>query len=1359
MNVAQLDRRIEIVSGPEDIVGTAGTVSDLRSSPYVVILGEPGIGKSTALQAEATKMQSQVLKIWELINGNRQTSQETLFLDGLDEYRADGSPNDKAYGLSAAINEVGPNGWRITCRSEDWRNEADIAALRQTTNGSPIVVARLLTLDDQEAILVLRALGEIAPDKFLQTAATYGAGVFTESPLSLELLWSSVSGDGGTWPDSRLKLFDRALRKLAYEKNPNYKSTNRHTIDEILTAASGACLQLLASGGGVFWRSNDEPPNSNGSARTFLTVGELGLEQSLLGDMLDTALFHGEGERFEPMHRSVAEFLAGSALAKAVKGDLEKAALPLSRALALITGFDNRPPTELRGLFAWFAVHLALADLHQSARELIEVDAEAVLMYGDAAAFRPQERATILKNLARWDPFQRAFGTGTAVAALADEDLSAEFTQILENPPGDSNLIITVFDALTLGKPITSLLPLLRRIALDQQRDEWERRKAADAYLNGSNNRNEDCRRLFDDVAREATSVSKASLRGHLASMLPPAYLKMDDLKAVISDYERSPFEQTTMRLYEFRTYLESEIGLVSELFDEPANSWRSPIREREHHHRVDDLLDGVLAALIKGNSNPQAAQIWKWIKNRRTYDHEDLDDEPRRALQDWLDANSDRQVELFDAILADDDSTLAPRVIVHEYVVAVGRWPDKRLVRHIIWNSNSLPKKERKRLLSIAVEVALHAEQCSTIFWELYHAIAGLNNTKRLLKRLSYVKIDSWYRKIEVEQKRRKKLDAAKNANLEILLPIVEDLRTGKFPHHLHWAAENYFRPAHRESDEPGGFDQIARRSSHEVAKAITTGFTHLVTENFDGLSASTLGLACAENQRFLVEFPAIAGLDILHQEDRFPAIETMPIVAALAVLKSGHVVRNTERRNRLECWAAHRLDDDPAKGAAELVEFWGTAIDSGSGSLDGLWQLSKIGDENGALTIAVPDLLNSRKAMSKTVLRNILEAAGKVVHRDWLTNFANSNLSNQDIPDENRKIWSTVSFILEPERQGDRFLAENRERIVTDLWDDRLNGGLVDNYLDRSNEAQAHFYATAILHIGPHCSPSDEPRTGHSTSPGRSHITVIRAFNALAASSYSEASILIRRIMAEKTLDQWRPLASHTLSEHLRAKRDREFVHPSLAAIQKALSGGPPVNAADLRAVILQELGRLGSELHTDDSIPWKRYWNVDRYGKVTKPLIENECRDHLLGRLRDRLEKYRIAATLPEAARGDGTRTDLLVLSGAGAELPIEAKRHFHDDIWSAATTQLQGYITDRSSGYGIYLVFWFGNSAQPTPSHPSGREGPSSAAEMLDMLRTELPKELAGHTDILVFDVADPESVGSTRARRKRKPRGG
>ncbi|MEO1987208.1 MAG: hypothetical protein ABGX47_11245 [Martelella sp.] len=113
-------------------------------------------------------------------------------------------------------------------------------------------------------------------------------------------------------------------------------------------------------------------------------------------------------------------------------------------------------------------------------------------------------------------------------------------------------------------------------------------------------------------------------------------------------------------------------------------------------------------------------------------------------------------------------------------------------------------------------------------------------------------------------------------------------------------------------------------------------------------------------------------------------------------------------------------------------------------------------------------------------------------------------------------------------------------------------------------------------------------------------------------------------------------------------------------------ALANGAPATPSDLAAIVLEEVERYKSTLRTGSETPWKRFWNTDEYGNATKPQIENEDRDCLLELLRPRFEGYGIAASLPEARRGENTRVDVLMLSHAGKNLPIEAKRHYNGEL---------------------------------------------------------------------------------------------
>ena len=84
--------------------------------------------------------------------------------------------------------------------------------MRLAANNAPIIVARLLPLDEDEAQAVLRALGSTNPRQFVTEAQSRGAGAFLESPLSLRLLYSVLVSDG-VWPTGR---FERRPKRRPY---------------------------------------------------------------------------------------------------------------------------------------------------------------------------------------------------------------------------------------------------------------------------------------------------------------------------------------------------------------------------------------------------------------------------------------------------------------------------------------------------------------------------------------------------------------------------------------------------------------------------------------------------------------------------------------------------------------------------------------------------------------------------------------------------------------------------------------------------------------------------------------------------------------------------------------------------------------------------------------------------------------------------------------------------------------------------------------------------------------------------------------------------------------------------------------
>lgn len=259
MRIAALDRRVLIQSQANAI---AHPLSALRDRPFVVLLGEPGLGKSTALGYEAEAEGGEVFTCRDAMNGAPLPFGETIYLDALDEYRTGENGKDKLLQLANTLSANKNRRWRLTCRAEDWRDAADLGAMRRAANNGEIVVARLLPLDNDEVRAVLTALGADDPRSFVVEARNRGANAFLENPLSVRLLHSAVVAER-IWPSSRFDLFEKAIWALAHEHNPERARDPRPHVGAIIDAASKLCLYALISGAKALWRSNALPPHSH----------------------------------------------------------------------------------------------------------------------------------------------------------------------------------------------------------------------------------------------------------------------------------------------------------------------------------------------------------------------------------------------------------------------------------------------------------------------------------------------------------------------------------------------------------------------------------------------------------------------------------------------------------------------------------------------------------------------------------------------------------------------------------------------------------------------------------------------------------------------------------------------------------------------------------------------------------------------------------------------------------------------------------------------------------------------------------------------------------------------------------------
>ena len=352
---------------------------------------------------------------------------KVLFIDGLDEMRA--GRQDSRLPLDEIRNRLErlrPPGFRISCREADWLGHSDRQSLQAVSPDSRITVLSLDGLDDEQVMeLLRRRYNRTDGQAFITEARQRGVSGLLVNPLTLGLLVDALR-QGERWPDSRLETLEMACRQIATEHNQEHRvAKSPPPLESIVDAAGYLCaLQLLAGFEGYVTPRSITVPS-------FMSLTELGappgrLRREDLEHALATKLFRADREGFVPLHRQVAEFLAGRYLAKLIEDGL-----PARRVVALLTSpSDERVVTSLRGLSAWLAAHS-----RQARPSLIDADPVGVGLYGDLGDLSTKRRSSSWSRCRRSPGKRLCWAISGATAAATDTGMTRPGRSVASRQP------------------------------------------------------------------------------------------------------------------------------------------------------------------------------------------------------------------------------------------------------------------------------------------------------------------------------------------------------------------------------------------------------------------------------------------------------------------------------------------------------------------------------------------------------------------------------------------------------------------------------------------------------------------------------------------------------------------------------------------------------------------------------------------------------------------------------------------------------------------------------------------------------------------------------------------------------------
>lgn len=1354
---------------------------DFETAHSYVLLGEPGMGKSTEFYEEACRIHADpIIPAHEFIRRKPETPSKwqkgPLFIDGLDEVRVGGGdPRDALNKIIEQLEALGKPQFRLSCRSISWLEPGDRKRLAKLSDSEdiPVLLLNPLNYDDIREII-----SEPKANAFIRQAHEHNMEAFLGNPQLLDVLLKSVENDG--WSESPTKTFENACRELIREKNHEHRDAASSAIlpslEAVLSAAGQlAAFMLIANKSG--WSADVTQDSEILSLRDVKTQ-----DSSVLLAAFNSGLFQGNRDCRTPVHRVLAEFLSGRHLDEKIQDGLS-----VRRVFALLMGDDGVPFPDLRGLTAW------LASLNPRAREnLIHKDPVAIAFNGDASNFTLGERQELLKNLEQTNDHTYTWPSAAALGALVGhqgESLVWELTGLPVRSESRQTLVYHLlrgvsqrYSGLSIEKNQVSEVQLevgrknLLNIVYDpswQEDIRCQALRALNQILVGKSDREITFGQLLSDLVRDLLPDEKNDLRGTTLDLLYPRELSPSEVWSYLVN---------RTDVYRYNTYLEfwhrlidrSRENQIVELLDSLCDHAPEVIPKLENH-RLSSIVPGLLArGLDLFGDELDISDLYRWFKlvksDVQTSQLVSIDssgqsynrnDEANTAIRNWLNERETSQRALIEHDLLTQESKISNNLTIGVKFVGANPPLGLRLwcLECAVELTDTYPiPAERLAWWSVWTKEGWEDPLSDDRVEQIVSDIPSLRewNRKRLIDRdRAEQEKAEWSSKLA--KVRAPNLER-RNKELEVIRKQKSELATGKCsPRLLHHLAQIFFDGLATEGEDPKSQLISYLEGDMGLVQAALAGFRSVLGQD---------------------ELPDLDQIAQLHENNRMSFL-TRPFLAGMEEVSDGMIDSLSERGIRRALgfylvmdrpmvpaiprgdnlvnlftfhekyhppWYEKALKHYPEAVADSLVAIHNACV---RGKLPPNRYLYEMADNPAYFRVAqlamkrmfsvFPTRCNERQLESlRVVLWSAIRARG--MSTEELQKIVLKRLHRKNMDIAQRAQWLCVGVHAARDRCLPlivEFLSAGQEsrvhRVLSFLVPD---GGklILQNIGEWSSKEMSGF----ILALGKRLHRPDFQDGAHTLSKVEINRNKFESLltpwlQELVKRSDSDAMEALDSLATNPDLTAWKREIEQAQEERNRKRRAAKRPELNLEQVQKALQGGPPVNAADLAALTVEVLEELAAEIRDGQTSDWRQYWHRDQKTLI-EPRQENDCRDALLSDLKKMLKRHRIDAQ-PEGTYADDKRADIRISYGSDLAIPVEIKKNSHREIWDGISEQLvPKYTRDpEADGYGIYLVFWFGTKYM--------RGGISNEPqELKNLLEKRLDQTLKNKIHVVVIDVS-------------------
>ncbi len=1316
----------------------------LAASTHIVVLAEPGGGKTELMKSLALKLNTSVSNASVFAHVGADKENSPLIIDAVDEVaRIDQSG---IYKLLALARTSKPSRVIMSSRSSEW-GLASTRIFEKFLGVAPVVVRlREFDQDEQHAIFKHHAPAE---DFFaFQTEVTrFSLDMLLPNPQFLKMFTDAYLESDRRFADKR-SIFALAVERLAKEVNPDIpKASVPLSVAQKIAFSAEVYAKLLLSG------AEGVSIIDTAANRMYPMLPALFSGSTACYDILSTQLFKpGDNEdQHRPVHKIVAEYCAADYLIERIADPADE--LTLTKCLSVIAP-NGITRDELRGLLGWMA---ALGNRSVQGA-IIELDAYAVLANGDPSQLERSSKRQLLhrlKEIEATDPYFRRsdFWRRFSAAGFFTQDVVEEIKPLLATS-NDGHLRALILELLADSPVNSQLVPELSLIILNPNEPEHIRTLARRCLLNVKE---------YDFIGTLAVLIFEAS---NIALNIAANIIEVTGAEKFDHKY-LSGFLRVCANLYpDHKEQFERVVGsryfikkLIScfslhtleLLLDELTHNLHCHCGKKSYECDCRNGISKIVGSMVDryfelAQAPFDPVRIWQWTGNLNF--HRQCQSDQSKSVQ----------------VLREND-TLRQGIIAHVFG----------------------PLTDRKEIFNIRVEK----------FDGHLHSHSGLHLWRKDYKFL----LDLAFKTDNVDLWASFLVNHQRYKNREEQGP--DDLRAQMRQHALskpafmrEWARYNNAMKLSEQEDQVWRFRHSRSRKRHDrKQREICARNIEFVNENREVVEQGRhwnclvrfAELVLMNPERIELEFGDEALVrNALRNCLDFIAPE-VPSLTKLAALQCESQYAYSEMILYAACLEILRAEGSLERVDITLLTALRTHIHMGYDSVST--------EERDALQAEVDRLIFPDSESAEKYLRQYVEPqlVQPCPHPEiWLLNgeevFSQSRakLSIEWLRRFTDLSLDSVDAIFEIAAQyGDR---EDLKKIIAERCSEIMSGwpnptededferkrifwlvrefyflkDITDTYwawLKSDKDNLLHFYKRsgrmsrsehrawpelasikieAILDAFIEQWPRVElPDHWSSDSPEKE-----KAYRFLTDLIWSIESdipdnaipVLGRLLNAPRFTTLHKELQSIHAAQ-IRKKALRDFEPPTPDEIVQHLDCDSVVTVEGLRQLVLQELHDF------QKAIDGGEFNSADRFYEKNERLDEVKSTEIIAERLNLRLEPQGISIT-PEHQLKDQNRSDFTaskLIGGKRRLLVTEVKGQWHRELYSAASAQLyERYsIHPDAEQQGIFLVIWFGEGETVAGRK---RHGIKTAQELKINIEAVLPADLRGLVDVFVLDVS-------------------